>query len=194
MRAESIAKYLQPFRITRRWTTFNGAFQLALAVHDTYDSRRVARLMQLIGQDAGQDLVCVYCKAPATTWDHLHGTVRDKRYAGYGNRIFNLVPACDWCNERKGNKHWADWLEKLDAKADPKANVHLTAVDKENESECYPWSRIVNTYPELATAYETAIHDARKHLETMDELARKIREQIVEELSARASTTVVDDE
>ena len=34
---------------------------------------------------------------------------------GYISEIHNLVPACGKCNQSKGNKHWADWIDS-DAK------------------------------------------------------------------------------
>lgn len=107
----------------------------------------------------------------------------DKRYAGFGNRIFNLVPACDFCNERKGNKHWSDWLIQLGERALPDAASRLTAVDAENHAESYPWSKIVSNHPDLAAEYERALLALRAQIDTLDELARQIRERIVRELA-----------
>jgi NMD protein affecting ribosome stability and mRNA decay len=57
------------------------------------------------------NLTCVYCGAPAETWDHIHGLVKDNRYSGYGHTIGNLLPCCRSCNSQKGNKNWEDFIQ-----------------------------------------------------------------------------------
>ena len=47
---------------------------------------------------------CVYCGAPATTVDHITPLSRGGHEAEY-----NLVPACNPCNVRKGKKLLAEW-------------------------------------------------------------------------------------
>src|SRR6266850_5675274 len=108
-RAESIAVYLKEHRISGRWSTINGAVQVALSVPDDYDAEKVASLIGLIEQKLDEELRCVYCGEPAATWDHLFNNVKDSRFSGYGNRIFNLVPACRTCNESKGGKDWREF-------------------------------------------------------------------------------------
>src|SRR5690349_11010298 len=109
MRARSIRKYLRPHPILDRWTTFNGAFQGALAAHEEYDATKHAQALILLGQDPEGELRCVYCEAEAMTWDHLENNVRGGRFSGHGNRLYNLVPACRTCNESKGAKSWQDF-------------------------------------------------------------------------------------
>jgi len=112
-RADSIKAYLKPFKIASKQTTFNGAVQLALAVHDEFDQKKVAELIGLLEQSIDVDLKCVYCDHPAATWDHLYNNVQAKRFSGYGNRIFNLVPACRTCNEKKGSKDWRVFAKEV---------------------------------------------------------------------------------
>lgn len=181
----SMKKYLKPFRIQSRWTTFNGAFQLALAVHEEYDAIKVDRLINELGQ-RHDDLRCVYCREPAMTWDHLFNNVKDTRFSGYGNRIFNLVPACRSCNERKGGKHWRLYLtqaSKSRSEAETKtAEARLAAVEALDDGERYPWSRIEQQHPELAARYGNLITDMRAKLHEMDELATLIRDKVRAEL------------
>jgi hypothetical protein len=60
-------------------------------------------------------LVCAYCGSDAETWDHVHATVRDKKFSGYGHRLGNLLPCCKLCNSKKGNKDWRAFLAGVSA-------------------------------------------------------------------------------
>lgn len=184
-------KYLRPFRILSRWTTFNGAFQLALAVHEKYDESKVGRLLKALDQEPKDILRCVYCGEPARTWDHLFNNVKQGRFSGYGNRIFNLVPACRSCNERKGPKHWKVFLSQVgNERADvdiQKVASRLAAVEALDDGERYPWSRISGRCPELAAKYEELISDVRSKLQELDAVASAIREEVRKDLEGSSS-------
>lgn len=188
LRAHSIKKYLKPFKISSRSTTFNGAVQLALAVHDTFSAKRVGELIQLLEQPVESDLACVYCGKPAATWDHLFNNVQEKRFSGYGNRIFNLVPACRTCNEQKGSKHWRDFAKSvaLDVAA---VERRLTAVEKRNDAERYPWELIVERHPELAAEYDRAQDELKAKLRDLDAIAARIRDAIIADLGSRSKSS-----
>jgi hypothetical protein len=185
---ESIKKYLRPFRIASKQTTFNGAVQLALAVHDEFDLERVEELLSLLEQSVGAELQCVYCGKPAATWDHLFNNVSEKRFSGYGNRIFNLVPACRTCNEKKGSKHWRTFA-KLVAADFSAVERRLSAVEKRNDAERYPWDLIVKRHPDLAAKYDKAQEELRAKIRELDGLAEQIRAAISVELTASQRTS-----
>ena len=187
-RADSIKKYLKPFKIVSKMTTFNGAVQLALAVHDDFDAVRVAELLRLLEQSIDADLMCVYCGKPAATWDHLFNNVADKRFSGYGNRIFNLVPACRTCNEKKGSKHWRVFA-KIVAADFAAVERRLAAVEKRFDAEKYSWERILKRHPELAAEYEKAQAELRTKLVELDALADRIRQAIRADLAASQQKT-----
>ena len=105
----SLKRFLKPQFISSRRSTVTNAFVKALAKHDGWDEDAVRAALLDLGQDLFA-LTCVYCGAPAATWDHVHATVQARRYSGYGDRIRNLVPACRNCNEKKGSKPWREWL------------------------------------------------------------------------------------
>lgn len=180
---ESIKKYLRPFKIASRQTTFNGAVQLALAVHDEFDVTRVEELLSLLEQSIDSELHCVYCGKPAATWDHLFNNVSAKRFSGYGNRIFNLVPACRTCNEKKGSKHWRTFAKAV-APDFSAVERRLTAVEKRNDAERYPWELVVKQHPELAAKYDKAQDELRAKIRELDGLAEQIRAAIRRELAA----------
>lgn len=190
MGVRPLTDYLRAHKVMERWTTLNGACQLALAVHDDFDQAAFDRLLMALGQRSEARLSCVYCEMPADSWDHLHSTVQDTWYSGYGNRIFNLVPSCTQCNTSKGQKHWKAFLNEDHAHAADLATrvARLEAVEAMNQSEKYPWSRIQTTYPELSAQYRRQISELREKLTVLDSLASQIRENIRNELDAtRAS-------
>ena len=47
----------------------------------------------------------------------------------------------------------------------------LLAVEKENEAECYPWTKIKERFPQLADEYEQALLALRLQVKKLDELA-----------------------
>ena len=111
MRASSIRAHLTPYVIAaKRGTTIRHAFSSAVASVDVYDESRVREALTLLGEKNLDVLTCVYCDAPATTWDHLEALVRDKQPSGAGHTLGNLVPACRTCNSQLGNKPWEAWL------------------------------------------------------------------------------------
>ena len=55
-------------------------------------------------------IVCAYCGADASDWDHLRPLVRSKRPTGYIHEIRNLVPSCGRCNQSKGASNWRKWI------------------------------------------------------------------------------------
>lgn len=48
--------------------------------------------------------ICAYCRAPATTWDHIHPL-----HWGGADHPDNLTPACRPCNQRKGEQPVEVW-------------------------------------------------------------------------------------
>jgi hypothetical protein len=111
VRYSSIRIHLRPYNIVaRRATTINHAFAAAIAPSDAYEEARIREAIRLLGQDPDTDLMCVYCDAPAKTWDHVFATVKQTKFSGFGHRLGNLVPCCKPCNSEKGNKPWDTFL------------------------------------------------------------------------------------
>ena len=114
MRYRDIRRYLKPYSmIASRTTTINHAFAASIAPSDSYDEQRVREALAVLGQDPDTSLLCAYCGAEAETWDHVHATVKDKVFSGFGHRIGNLLPCCKPCNSKKGNKDWRAFLNSL---------------------------------------------------------------------------------
>lgn len=175
MRSTSIRKHLRKHKVISRWTTFNNALQTALAIPEVFEVAKISEAMKVLGQKADSDLVCVYCGASAATWDHLYNNVVEGKFSGYGNRIFNLVPACRTCNEKKGAKHWRKFLEHQNP-ADLKARIAvLKKFEARSNRERVGWTEIRAKCPDLATQYEQLQVELRALLKRADEIAEGIR-------------------
>ena len=184
MKADTVRKYLKPFRIQSRWTTFNGSFQAALAVPEEYDRARHAEALRLLAQEPDVELECVYCGAPAATWDHLENNVKGGRFSGFGHRIFNLVPACRTCNEKKGGTNWRTFLSKRAPADQERRETVLAAFAARNAAESFGWEQIRGEFPELATEFDSLLSEVRERLVAADAVALKIRQGIEARLRA----------
>lgn len=106
-----LSRYLRPFLVLQvRQSTMNGSLASALAPHDDYDDEMVVAALRMLGQDPDGPLACVYCEAPADTWDHLYSLTLEKKFSGFGHVLGNLVPACKRCNSSKGKRPWEQVL------------------------------------------------------------------------------------
>jgi hypothetical protein len=188
MKASSVKKYLKEPKILRRWTTFNGSIQSALGVPEVYDADRHAAALALLGQSVEDDLLCVYCGAAAATWDHLENNVRGTRFSGFGHRIYNLVPACRSCNERKGRKDWKEYLDKLDPTDKTERANALARFAKENAAESFGWEQIEREFPDLAKEYDELRNEIREKLRAADSVALKIRKAVSARLGLETTT------
>lgn len=99
--------------VASRTTTISHAFAASIAPCDTFDDQTVRTALKVLGQDPDAELECAYCGAKAETWDHVHATVQDKKFSGYGHRLGNLLPCCKPCNSKKGNKNWLAYMGTL---------------------------------------------------------------------------------
>ena len=107
---------MQPTSIVKeRATSIHNAFASAIALIGKFDEDLINQILATLGQgDTSKDLICVYCGDVATAADHLNGLVVEKQYSGNGQVIGNLVPCCNPCNSKKGNRPWRDWCDRLE--------------------------------------------------------------------------------
>lgn len=109
LEASRMKSWLTQYKVSSRSSTVTNAFVAALLPHDEYDAKVVQQAMADLGQKDEQ-LSCVYCGSPATTWDHLINLVQDRKANGHGHRVRNLVPCCSPCNSSKGGTPFDDWI------------------------------------------------------------------------------------
>jgi hypothetical protein len=138
MKKTSIKTHLRKYSIfKKRSTTINHAFASAMAPYDDYKEELVDKILSDIECLNDGSIICVYCgKRLAETWDHLHALVKNNEPSGYGHKYGNLVPSCNACNSKKGNKDWQTANDMINGN-DPDQHAKVIRVI----------SRYITTYP-----------------------------------------------
>lgn len=173
MRYKDIRRHLKPYSLkASRTTTINHAFAALVAPFDEYDEATVKEAVELLGQNPDADLKCVYCDARAETWDHVHATVKDKKFSGHGHRLGNLLPCCKPCNSKKGNKNWRSYIRSLGSSVE-----EIDGKERVIDAYLLRYS-VIDRLPVGLTEYERLEEIKDKILglfEEADELAKSIR-------------------
>lgn len=175
MKKSSIRKYLKPQPISSRISTFKNAFASALADFDAYDETAVNQALIDLGQDPEGDLLCVYCGAPAATWDHVNARVSKGEYSGHGHTIRNLVPSCRTCNEKKGASGWQAWLDKLGGPDHAERVSRMEQFLAGGASRLATLEHLRAAAPEEFERYLIVRHKVFDLLKEADQLAKEIR-------------------
>lgn len=174
MHYRSVRQHLRPYiMVARRRTTINHAFAAAIAPHDQYDEARVRHAVEMLGQSPDHPLLCAYCGAAASTWDHVNATVVASAFSGHGHRLGNLLPCCKPCNSAKGNKSWEAYVETLaddEARAERVRHIrnYLTAFGRRDPPPTHD--------PDYAKLQELRA-EVLSLLAEADEIASRIRDR-----------------
>jgi 5-methylcytosine-specific restriction endonuclease McrA len=173
MRYQDIRRYLKPYSIVaNRTTTINHAFAASIAPSDSYDEDKLREALMVLGQNPDESLLCAYCGREAETWDHVHATVQNKKFSGYGHRLGDLLPCCKPCNSQKGNKDWRDFLVELAMPPELRAE-RAARIDNYLKLYC-----CVDPVPEHLSEYQE-LQDLRRQVLALfrkaDELAEAVR-------------------
>ncbi len=173
MRFKDIRRYLKPYSmVANRTTTISHAFAASIAPSDTFNAEVVRSALASLGQNPDADLICIYCGNEAETWDHVHATVRDKKFSGHGHRLGNLLPCCKPCNSRKGNKDWHVFLASVRA-------TDAERLERERRIESYLETyAVIDTIPDHLPEYQQ-LQEVRQQvlalLAKADKLAAVVR-------------------
>ncbi|MFN8528235.1 MAG: HNH endonuclease [Anaerolineae bacterium] len=184
MKRQSLQKRLKPYSAyNSRMTTIWYAFASALAPSSKYVDEVICLALETLGQNPDQDLVCVYCDQPATTWDHLQSVVKNKRFSGYGHTLGNLVPCCRECNSRKSGKNWRNYLEIICSDAqvrEIKAQQIQSYIDNFLPHITSP-EEMLARFPEEMAELDAMLIEIGKLVKSADELALKVRKRLITE-------------
>jgi len=174
MRKEKIKQHLKDYKIyNKRKSTIINAFASALALYKEYDEEIMTKALQMLGQDPNENLRCFYCDKTATTFDHIYGIVKDKKYAGYGHEIGNLIPCCQSCNSSKRNTDWREFLKKNPEKIKILENYIRTFLPQKNDED---W--INDLFPEKMKEYNELKEQILELMKKADDLASQIKKEI----------------
>lgn len=178
MRYKDIRRYLKPYSVVaNRTTTITHAFAASIAPSDSYDEDRVRAALVALGQNPDADLICAYCGTEAETWDHVHATVRGKKFSGYGHRVGNLLPCCKPCNSKKGNKDWRVFLRSQHSIPEPLRREREERIDSYLATYC-----VVDIIPEHLSEYHQLQEIRLQVLDLFlkaDDVARVVRSKSI---------------
>lgn len=166
-------KFRKPLKITSRTSSVTNGFVQAIIPSIEPTQREIAEALAVLGMTP-EAIMCVYCGAPATDWDHLRPLVKSKKPTGYFNSIKNLVPACGPCNQSKGGQDWHTWIYGT-ARGSPRARMipdldariaRLEAYEKWSNHEPIDLATIIgrdrwNSYWQQLEDIEAAMHKAQ---------------------------------
>ncbi|WOF74371.1 HNH endonuclease [Parvibaculaceae bacterium PLY_AMNH_Bact1] len=179
MRIDSLKRKLgKPDKVQSRNSTINSQFSRAIASYDRFDEEVVKEAILALGQDPSRDLVCVYCRNPASGWDHLYGITRNKEYTGFGHQMRNLVPCCASCNSSKGNKDWRDFVAtKCTANSESLVEL-LSEYSRDVEEGAISAAAIKDICPDLMGEYYQTQSKILELMAEADRIADQIRDQV----------------
>jgi hypothetical protein len=177
MKADSIQKYLKPYRMAGRASTITNMFVSAIAPTGKFEKEVVEQAMRELELDPN-DLKCVYCEKEAATWDHLNGLVKNKEFSGYGHQIGNLVPACRTCNESKGGKKFEDFILLKSGIASVELVRRLEAHQK-NYAQKFDLVEAKRKNPDLWQEFEEQKIKMMDALRAAEKIAERIRQEFI---------------
>ncbi len=182
--------------ISQRTSSITNSFYNGIVPAIQPTEEQIKEALRILEQNEN-NVCCVYCGRPKTEWDHLHPLIMNKKHTGYITEIANLVPACNKCNESKGNKEWKQWILS-DAKQSPKTlgikdlNHRIELIQKYDD---YFNKTIIDlekdTDPKLWAEYVDAYNTIIKNIENAQSIMNKIKENQKKILNPQKKSKVI---
>lgn len=136
-----------PATMVSRKSSITNAFVSTLIPQIQPTLQEIEQALTILGMEI-TDVRCAYCGDKMTEWDHLRPLVLKQRPTGYISEIANLVPACNKCNQSKGNSPWRAWMLSKTARHSPTARDKQDVAERIARLEAYelwrPPTRIEN--------------------------------------------------
>lgn len=172
--------------ITARSSSITNAFISAISIVERPTEKEIEEVLEIFGMSP-DNMKCCYCGSQCTEWDHLKPLVFRRKPTGYPTSIKNLIPACNKCNQSKGNNDWEPWIrsnERTSKLSD--IEDRITRIKKYEEwANCTPTNfeevigvKELNNYLELCENILSSMQEAQKE-------ARIIKEKVVKSNSRK---------
>jgi hypothetical protein len=151
----------------------------------------VEEALAILGMDF-TTVVCAYCGNAKTEWDHLRPIVVNQRPTGYTSEIANLVPACNKCNQGKGNWQWKKWMLNPKADSSPSKRGIKDLADRIRRLEAYErwrtpvkieFDKIID--PNVWANYWGLWEEINADLSKCSEVAETLRATVIGSLSSK---------
>ncbi len=137
-------------KIIARKTSITNSFVNSVIPRVRPTPEQIEQALTILAMTA-DDVRCSYCGNKSTEWDHLRALVNNRRPTGYITEIANLVPACNKCNQSKGNSHWQQWMASA-APHSPSTRSTVDVNDRIRRLEAY-----VNYFPPTRVNFEEVL-------------------------------------
>jgi hypothetical protein len=182
VRKEDIKRHLRTYSVyDKRSTTISHAFASAIAPTDQYNDDLLCGALRFLGQNPEDELTCVFCAAPAQTWDHLVGLVKAGELRGFGHQIGNLVPCCKGCNSEKGNKEFAVFINSSNRiNGDKTELIRLLRSYQRRFAKEINLSELQRKLPNEYAEFQSVKQEIFELMKKADEIAKQLRDRIVE--------------
>jgi hypothetical protein len=131
---------------------------------------------------------CAYCGEQFDYYEHFRPLVVETKPTGYGSDIYNLVPSCSNCNQRKGNSSWKDWMKNSRNKSILDGPTHMARINKLEEFEKWSDTKVIFIdYEKIVGSekwqqYMSNYQSLRRILNEMNELQKGIKRIVDEEV------------
>jgi hypothetical protein len=144
------------------------------------------------------DVRCAFCGNKSTEWDHLRPLVHKQRPTGFISEIANLVPACNKCNQSKGNSPWRTWIASTTATHSPTKRAipdlagriaRLEAYEKWREPTKIDFESFLGA--EAWSSYWSLWTNLNDQMSRCQAIADGLRRQIAERLLQEQSKTTI---
>jgi hypothetical protein len=169
-----------------RKSSITNAFVSAIIPVIVPSIEEIDQALTILGMNPS-DVRCAYCGDPATEWDHLRPLVLQRRPTGFISEIANLVPACNKCNQSKGNKPWREWMVNAKAKRSPTGRNLAGVVERVSKLEAYEQWRTPTRVDILAVIgavewekYWGLCDSVIAELQRSQEVANDIRRRVID--------------
>jgi hypothetical protein len=148
----------------------------------------IEQALTLLGMTP-DDVRCAFCGNKSTEWDHLRPLVHKQRPTGFISEIANLVPACNKCNQSKGNSPWRIWIVSTTATHSPTKRAipdlasriaRLEAYEKWREPTKIDFEAFLGS--EAWTEYWSLWTNLNEEMSRCQAIADGLRRQIAERL------------
>jgi hypothetical protein len=140
-------------------------------------------------KEGGYD--CAYCGNSFHYMEHFRPLVIELFPTGYGSDIYNLVPSCKNCNEKKKNDPWIKWMNDKDNPGIVDIEAHSRRFAILEQFQDWGESRVIHIpYKDLIgeekwNEYIKQYRQVLDFLKNMNELQKEIKNEVNKHLKIR---------
>lgn len=159
--------------INGRKSTIAKALSDGIAPRYRPNNKEYNEYLMFFHKDIEDNFLCAYCGIKSDYLEHFRPLVENKKPTGYGSDIYNLVPSCKTCNEKKKNDYWKTWMNNLEIIGTVHSENHNKRFDNLKKFESWGENKVIHiNYENLigSEIWSKYLKSFEELLTTMDEL------------------------